>query len=140
MGLSGAIRRTRLSSPTVTSIPHVARQIWQVVCTVFMEFPLEAAFEHTDFGLQTRLASQHFHPTAATDAVTAYRWLLAEDDAPRTIANGGDLAGGGSCLATALVRLRDEGLPKPSTAVFISRGNELIGRDFLFSGTLAGNC
>jgi acetyl esterase/lipase len=66
-----------------------------------------------------RLAPEHPHPAALTDALTAYRWLLDEGVAPTEIAVAGDSAGGGIALAL-LVKARDEGLPLPRAGVLLS--------------------
>ncbi len=69
--------------------------------------------------LDYRLAPEHPHPAPVTDAVAAYRWLLAQGVTPDHIALAGDSAGGGLCVAT-LLKLRDEGLPLPAAAVPLS--------------------
>jgi monoterpene epsilon-lactone hydrolase len=69
--------------------------------------------------LDYRLAAEHRFPAAVEDAVTSYRWLLAEGIQPNRIAMAGDSAGGGLALAT-LVSLRDQGVPLPATAVCMS--------------------
>lgn len=73
-----------------------------------------------------RLAPEHPFPAAVDDAVTAYRWLLAQGIAPENMAIAGDSAGGGLTLAT-LVRLRDEGDPLPACAVTLSAWTDLEG-------------
>jgi epsilon-lactone hydrolase len=69
--------------------------------------------------LEYRLAPEHPAPAAVTDAVKAYRFLLARGIAPKNIALAGDSAGGTLVLST-LLALRDEGLPLPGAAVAIS--------------------
>jgi acetyl esterase/lipase len=71
-----------------------------------------------------RLAPEHPHPAAVDDAVTAWRWLLAQGLAPERMAISGDSAGGGLTVAT-LVALRDAGAPLPACAVPISPWVEL---------------
>jgi acetyl esterase/lipase len=71
-----------------------------------------------------RLAPEHPFPAALDDAVSAYRWLLAEGAAPARTAVMGDSAGGGLVLAT-LLRLRAEGLPPPAAAVALSPWTDL---------------
>ena len=66
-----------------------------------------------------RLAPEHPHPAAVEDAVTAYRWLLANGARPEGIVVAGDSAGGGLTVAT-LVALRDQGVPLPAAGVCIS--------------------
>jgi epsilon-lactone hydrolase len=69
--------------------------------------------------LEYRLAPEHPCPASVTDAVKAYRHLLAEGIAPKNIALGGDSAGGTLVLQT-LLALRDSGTPLPGAAVAIS--------------------
>ncbi len=66
-----------------------------------------------------RLAPEHPFPAAVEDALSAYRWLLAENISPHRIAVAGDSAGGGLVLAL-LLALRDDGLPLPACAVCLS--------------------
>ena len=60
-----------------------------------------------------RLAPEDPFPAALEDAVTAYRWLLAQGVSPSNILIVGESAGGGLCLAT-LLALRDQGIPLAS--------------------------
>ncbi len=78
-----------------------------------------------------RLAPEHPFPAALDDAVTAYRWLLAEGANPERIAVMGDSAGGGLTLSL-LLRLRDDGVPLPAAAVAVSPWTDLAmtGRSF----------
>lgn len=69
--------------------------------------------------LEYRLAPEHPTPAAVTDAVTAYRYLLAQGVKPENIALGGDSAGGTLVLNT-LLALREAGAPLPGAAVAIS--------------------
>lgn len=66
-----------------------------------------------------RLAPEHPYPAAVDDAVTVYRWLLAQGIAPGRIGFAGDSAGGGLAVATML-RLRDEDAPLPAAAYLVS--------------------
>ena len=66
-----------------------------------------------------RLAPEHPFPAAVDDALTAYRWLLANRYNPRHLAVGGDSAGGGLTIAL-LVALRDQGEPLPAAGVCLS--------------------
>ncbi len=66
-----------------------------------------------------RLAPEHPFPAAIEDAVTVYRWLLNQGYTPQNIILAGDSAGGGLCLATALV-LRDQNEPLPAALVCLS--------------------
>lgn len=69
--------------------------------------------------LEYRLAPEHPAPAAVTDAVKAYRFLLAQGTPPGNIALAGDSAGGTLVLST-LLALRDAGDPLPGAAVAIS--------------------
>ncbi|HEU5335861.1 MAG TPA: alpha/beta hydrolase [Terriglobales bacterium] len=71
------------------------------------------------FVLDYRRAPEYRFPAAVEDALLAYRWLLNSGADPRTIAVGGDSAGGGLTLAL-LTSLRDRGEPLPSCGVCIS--------------------
>ncbi|MGC2826418.1 MAG: alpha/beta hydrolase [Pseudolabrys sp.] len=71
-----------------------------------------------------RLAPEHPFPAALEDAVSCYRWLLAEGTDPRQIAVIGDSAGGGLALAL-LLKLRDSSLPLPAAAVVLSPWTDL---------------
>jgi acetyl esterase/lipase len=66
-----------------------------------------------------RLAPEDPFPAAVEDAVSAYRWLLANGGRPEQTVIGGDSAGGGLTVAT-LVALRDRGLPLPAGGVCLS--------------------
>ncbi len=66
-----------------------------------------------------RLAPEHPHPAALADALTAYRWLLANGTAACDVVVAGDSAGGGLALAL-LTKARDEGVPLPAAGVLCS--------------------
>ena len=66
-----------------------------------------------------RLAPEHPHPAALTDALTAYRWLLEHGTEARGVIVAGDSAGGGIALAL-LVNARDMGLQLPAAGVLCS--------------------
>ncbi len=75
-------------------------------------------------GIQTlaldyRMGPEVPFPAAVDDALTGYRWLLAQGMAPGRIAIAGDSAGGGLSVAL-LVAIKDAGLPQPSCALAIS--------------------
>ncbi len=73
-----------------------------------------------------RLAPEHPHPAAVEDALSVYRWLLAQGYAAEHIAISGDSAGGGLTLAT-LIAIREAGLPQPAGAVPMSPWTDLEG-------------
>jgi len=77
-------------------------------------------------GLDYRLAPENPFPAAVDDAVTAYRWLLAQGVKPARIAVAGDSAGGGLAMAT-LVAIRDASLDVPGTGVCLSPWVDLEG-------------
>jgi epsilon-lactone hydrolase len=66
-----------------------------------------------------RRAPESVFPAALEDSLTAYRWLLSQGSSPSSIAIGGDSAGGGLALATALACKR-EGLPLPACLYLLS--------------------
>jgi len=86
--------------------------------------PLKARALMVDY----RLAPEHPYPAGLDDCHAAYRWLLAQGVPPRSIALGGDSAGGNLALAT-LQRIRAAGEPMPACAVLLS---PLV--DFTLSG------
>ena len=71
-----------------------------------------------------RLAPEHPFPAALDDALAAYRWLLGKGFSPDHIAIGGDSAGGGLTLATAL-SLRDNGKKMPAALFLLSPWTDL---------------
>lgn len=75
-----------------------------------------------------RLAPEHPFPAAMQDAVAAYRWLLSQGFQPARLAIGGDSAGGGLALQ-ALLTLRDEGIPLPAAAFFMSPVTDMVHLD-----------
>jgi monoterpene epsilon-lactone hydrolase len=71
-----------------------------------------------------RLAPEHPFPAALDDAVSAYRWLLANKGHAKRLVVMGDSAGGGLALAL-LLKLRDDGMPLPAAAVALSPWTDL---------------
>ena len=71
-----------------------------------------------------RLAPENPFPAAYEDAMTAWRFLLAQGYAPENIVVGGDSAGGGLTLAL-ITRLRDAGEALPACAWVISPWTDL---------------
>ncbi|HEY6432528.1 MAG TPA: alpha/beta hydrolase, partial [Acetobacteraceae bacterium] len=69
--------------------------------------------------LHYRLAPEAPFPAAVEDAVSGYRYLIAGGFQPGRIALAGDSAGGG-LVVSALVAIRDAGLPQPVCAWCIS--------------------
>ncbi|MCW8195877.1 alpha/beta hydrolase [Proteobacteria bacterium 005FR1] len=64
------------------------------------------------FSLDYRLAPEHPFPAPVEDALTAYRWLLAQGYAPEQLVLAGDSAGGGLALALIhALKKADEALP-----------------------------
>jgi acetyl esterase/lipase len=74
--------------------------------------------------LDYRLAPEHPFPAALDDAVSAYRWLLANGGQSKRLVVMGDSAGGGLALAL-LLKLRDDGMPLPAAAVALSPWTDL---------------
>jgi acetyl esterase/lipase len=71
-----------------------------------------------------RLAPEHPFPAALDDALAAYRWLIGKGYSPEHIAIGGDSAGGGLTLATAL-SLRDNHEKMPAALFLLSPWTDL---------------
>jgi monoterpene epsilon-lactone hydrolase len=71
--------------------------------------------------LDYRLAPEHPFPADVQDVVAAYRELLEQGHAPKSIAFAGDSAGGGLTITGALAA-RDAGLPMPAAIVTFSPG------------------
>ncbi len=66
-----------------------------------------------------RLAPEHPCPMATVDVVAAYEDLVNKGRDPACMAIAGDSAGGG-LVVSALVAIRDRGLPLPAAAVCLS--------------------
>jgi monoterpene epsilon-lactone hydrolase len=71
-----------------------------------------------------RLAPEHPFPAALEDALTVFRWLIAQGHQPGNIIVSGDSAGGGLALALVL-SLRDAGEPLPAAVVCMSPWTDL---------------
>jgi len=71
-----------------------------------------------------RLAPENPFPAALEDALASYRWLLKEGISADRIAIGGDSAGGGLTLATA-ISLREAGDPLPAALFLLSPWTDL---------------
>jgi monoterpene epsilon-lactone hydrolase len=71
-----------------------------------------------------RLAPENPFPAALNDALSSYHWLLDKGYSPDHIAIGGDSAGGGLTLATAL-SLRDNHEKMPSALFLLSPWTDL---------------
>jgi epsilon-lactone hydrolase len=100
-----------------------------VACSPATDRPIAAGLARLTrrrvFSPEYRLAPEHRFPAALDDAVAAYRWMLEQGVAARSLAVVGTSAGGGLALAM-LLRLRDEGqLPLPASAVCFSPWTDL---------------
>ena len=71
-----------------------------------------------------RLAPESPYPAALDDAESVYLALLDEGHPPASLSLAGDSAGGGLALALAM-RLRDKGLPLPSSLMVMSPWTDL---------------
>jgi acetyl esterase/lipase len=80
---------------------------------------LSKAAQARGLALDYRLAPENPFPAAVDDAITAYRWLLAQGYKPGRIVVAGDSAGGGLTVST-LLAVRDLGAPAPAAGVCIS--------------------
>jgi epsilon-lactone hydrolase len=73
----------------------------------------------TAYTIDYRLAPEHRFPAAVDDAVAAWRAFLADGHDPKRTVIGGDSAGGGLTMATA-VAARDAGLALPAGLHLVS--------------------
>ena len=74
--------------------------------------------------VEYRLAPEHPFPAALDDTVAAYRWLLESGIKPNDIVFVGD-SSGAALLLSALVTLRDDGMPLPAATVCLSAITDL---------------
>lgn len=73
--------------------------------------------------VEYRLAPENPFPCGLDDAFTVYQWLL-EHYNPKSIAIGGDSAGGNLTFAT-LLKIKQQGLPQPAAAFGLSPWTDL---------------
>jgi acetyl esterase/lipase len=85
--------------------------------------------------VEYRLAPEHPFPAGLDDAVTAFSWLLESGYGASHIGVGGDSAGGGLALATALA-LRERGLPAPGALVLLSPWTDLASTGASIGGNV----
>ena len=71
------------------------------------------------FTVEYRLAPEHPFPAAVDDALTAYRWLIAQGTPADKIVFGGGSAGGG-LSAALMAKLKETGEAQPGGAVLLS--------------------
>jgi monoterpene epsilon-lactone hydrolase len=69
--------------------------------------------------LDYRLAPEHAFPASVDDCVSGYRFLLSRGYKPGHITLAGDSAGGG-LVVSAMIAIRDAGLPQPGCGWCIS--------------------
>jgi acetyl esterase/lipase len=77
------------------------------------------AAETRALSIDYRLAPENPFPAAIEDSISAYKWLLSQGIAARSIIIAGDSAGGGLTVS-AMVSLRENSIPLPAAAVLIS--------------------
>lgn len=83
-----------------------------------------------------RRAPEHVHPAQVEDAVRAYRWLIeTQGIAPEHVLFVGDSAGGALSIS-ALLLVRDQGLPLPAGAVPMAPylDTEAKGESYVLNG------
>ena len=101
-----------------------------VSCSAATHRPITAALARLSrrrvFSINYRLAPEHRFPAGLDDAFAAYRWLLGRGLPAGDISIAGDSAGGNLVLGV-LLRARDKGLPRPSSAVCFSPWTDLAG-------------
>ncbi|GHO81595.1 hypothetical protein KSD_93660 [Ktedonobacter sp. SOSP1-85] len=87
---------------------------------------LAAAAGMRSLFIEYRRAPEHVFPAALDDALTAYRWLLANGTRPEHLVLAGDSAGGGLILALLQV-MREKDVPMPAGAALLSPWTDLVG-------------
>ena len=75
-------------------------------------------------GVSYRLAPEHSFPAPIEDALTTWRWLLAQNIAADRVIFAGDSAGGGLAIS-AMLAARQHNLPLPAGAVLMSAWTDL---------------
>jgi acetyl esterase/lipase len=78
------------------------------------------------YAIDYRLAPEHPFPAGLDDCVAAYRALLDQGIAAKSIVIGGDSAGGNLTL-TAALKLKELGLPQPAALVCLSPATDMDG-------------
>lgn len=100
------------------------------MCSAATHRPLTSRIAHGTrrrvLAINYRQAPDHRFPAWLDDAVSAYRFLLAQGIKPENIALGGDSAGGNLTLIT-LQQIRTEKLPMPGAAFCISPWTDMAG-------------
>ncbi|MBF0625896.1 MAG: alpha/beta hydrolase [Magnetococcales bacterium] len=89
---------------------------------------LARALQARAFHIDYRRAPEHPFPAGVEDCFRTYRWLLNNAPPARSLAIGGESAGG-NLVMTTLLAARDHGLPLPGAAFCLSPH-----LDFTFSG------
>jgi salicylate hydroxylase len=80
---------------------------------------LARAVDGTALVVDYRLSPENAYPAALDDALTAYRWLVAQQDGAGRILVTGEDAGGGLAISLACA-LRDAGEPLPAAIYVVS--------------------
>jgi epsilon-lactone hydrolase len=113
-----------------------------VSCSAATHRPISAALARLTnarvFSIEYRLAPEHPFPAGLDDLVTGYKWLLKQETSADRISVAGDSAGGSLALSL-LMRLRDEAVPLPSSAVCFSPWTDLAGTGDSIEGN-SGKC
>ena len=84
--------------------------------------------------VEYRLAPENPFPAGLDDTISVYKWLIdSENIKPKNIIIAGSSAGGGLTMS-ALIKLRDEGLPLPAAGIIISPWADLTCQSKSFMG------